>query len=128
MFVRAFPDGGGKKQISIEGLASLWPLWSGTNQELIFATSEISGSREMQIFTTKYRVDEGKFIPERPVRWEGGTASPLAYSTIYDLHPDGERLLVRKLAEEETVQIPDHLVLFGNFFDYVREQLSTSEN
>ncbi|MCH7921095.1 MAG: hypothetical protein IIC50_24390 [Planctomycetes bacterium] len=76
----------------------------------------------------KVRVDEGKFIPERPVRWEGGTASPLAYSTIYDLHPDGERLLVRKLAEEETVQIPDHLVLFGNFFDYVREQLSTSEN
>ncbi len=99
------------------------------NQELIFATSEVSGSREWQIFTAKYRVDEGEFIPDRPVRWEGGTAFEVIYRTTYDLHPDGERLLVRKLVEEEdTEQTLDHVVLFENFFDYVREQLSRSED
>ena len=118
----------GKKQISIEGQGSVWPIWSQTTQELIFTTQETSGSRERQIFTAKYRVDEGIFIPDRPVRWEGGTASQLAYRTIYDLHPDGERLLVRKLVEEEAEQTFDHVVLFENFFDCVREQLSTSEN
>jgi serine/threonine-protein kinase len=129
IFVRSFPGGGGKKQISIEGISSGWPTWSQTDQELIFATNETPGSTDRQIFTAKYRVDEGEFIPDRPVRWEGGTASAAGYHTVYDLHPDGERLLVRKLVEEEdTEQTFDHVVLFENFFDYVREQLSTSKN
>lgn len=75
MFVRSFPGGGGKKQISIEGLGSAWPRWPQTNQELIFATTEMAGSGEYQIFRAKYRVDEGLFIPDRPVRWADGTAS-----------------------------------------------------
>ncbi|MCH8218414.1 MAG: PD40 domain-containing protein [Planctomycetes bacterium] len=104
VFVRSFPGGGGKKQISIEGLGSGWPTWSPTNQELLFYTAETPGSREMQIFTVKYRIDEGVFIPDRPVRWEGGTAFEVIYRTTYDLHPDGERLLVRKLVEEEDTE------------------------
>jgi Tol biopolymer transport system component len=129
VFVRSFPDGGGKKLISIEGLDSFGPVWSKTNQELIFATSEISGSREWQIFAAKYSVDEGAFKPERPVRWQDGTASQFNNKTFCDLHPDGERLLVRRLAGvNDAEQIVDRVVLFENFFDYVREQLSTSEN
>jgi len=129
VFVRSFPSGGGKEQISIEGLGSSWPTWSQTNQELIFSTSEIAGSGEREIFTVKYRIDEGVFIPDRPVRWEGGTAFEATYSTPFDLHPDGERLLVRKREEEDdTDQTFDRVILFENFFDYVRQQLSTSEN
>ena len=95
---------------------------------MIFAASEISGSRERQIFTAKYRIDEGVIIPDRPVRWEGGTVSWAVDVTLYDLHPDGERLLVRNVADiNDTEQTFDHVVLFENFFDYVREQLSTSE-
>ncbi len=116
------------KQISIEGLGSSEPTWSQTNQELVFSTMETSGSSEWQIFTAKYRVDEGEFIPEKPVPWEGGTASHLPFSTYYDLHPDGERLLVSRLADVNDIeQTFDHVVVFENFFDHVREQLSTSE-
>ena len=115
------------KRISIEGVSSREPRWSVPNQELIFATEEISGSGEMQIFTAMYRVDEGVFFPDRPVRWKGGTAYR-GFRTTYDLHPDGQKILVRKLVEEDTEQTFDHVVLFENFFDYVREQLSTSEN
>ena len=119
----------GKKQISIEGQGSVWPIWSQTTQELIFTTQETSGSGEVQIFTTKYRIDDGVFIPDRPVRWEGGTASRADIDTVYDLHPDRERLLVRSFADvNDTEQTFDHVVLFENFFDCVREQLSTSEN
>ena len=95
----------------------------------MFATLETTGSREYQIFTVKYRIDEGVFIPDRPVRWEGGTTSYSPNSTDYDLHPDGERLLVRSVADvNEPEQTIVHVVLFDNFFDYLREQLSTGEN
>jgi len=46
----------------------------------------------------------------------------------YDLHPDGQRLLVRKLASDATEQNFDHVVLFQNFFDYLQEKVPTSGN
>lgn len=44
----------------------------------------------------------------------------------YDLHPDGQRLLVRRPVEdldEEKGQTFDHVVLFENFFEYLRVQV-----
>jgi Tol biopolymer transport system component len=129
VYVCSFPDGGAKKRISIEGFASRVPLWSQTSQELIFATREKSDSKEWQIFSAKYRVENRTFIPERPVRWEGGTTDGSGYPS-YDLHPDGKRLLVSKHLEnesQEAEQTFDHVVLFDNFFDYLRDRVPTGE-
>ena len=129
VYVRSFPDGGGKKQISMEGLDSYGPVWSVTNQELIFTAVETAGRREWQIFTAKYRVDQGVFMPEQPVPWHDGTV--FQYDDIYecDLHPDGERFLVCKVAHvNDTEQTLDQVVLFENFLDHVRAQLATSEH
>ncbi len=96
-----------------------------TSQELIFSTRETSGSEGRQIFTAQYRVEEGAFMPDRPVRWKGG----IALGTSFDVHPDGERLLVKSMADvKDTDPTFDHVVLFENFFEHVRKQLSTSEN
>lgn len=53
----------------------------------------------------------------------------MGYSTTFDLHPDGDRILVRKLVQEEgTEQTFDHVVWVQNFFDYLREQVPTDGN
>ena len=128
--VREFPDrGGGPERISMVGVRSDSPQWAPKSQELLFATDEIPNSWECQIYTATYRVEEGKFIPGNPVRWKGGTAYNMRSSTTYDLDPDGTRILVRKLFHEEgTEQTFDHVVLFENFFDYLREQVPTDGN
>jgi len=126
VFVQRFPGGGGKQQISVEGIASGWPTWSGTGLELIFSTQVMSDSRELQIFVADYRVDGTSFIPDRPIPWQGGTFYARGPDTpSYDLHPDGTRLLVRRLADDKSEQNFDHVVLFENFFDYLREQVPT---
>ena len=128
VFVRSFPDGDGKKQVSVEGLGSAWPFWSATDQELIFATAVKPDSTEMQIFTAKYRIDEGEFMPERPVRWEGASAPMRYLDTSYNLHPDGQRLLVSSVVDvNDAEQAVDHVVLFENFFGYLREHVPISE-
>jgi hypothetical protein len=68
-----------------------------------------------------YSPEGDSFIPGRPIPWAGAI-----YRGFYggiDLHPDGERLLVRPRAEGEVAPIYDHVVLFENFIDYLREQV-----
>jgi serine/threonine-protein kinase len=128
IYTRRFPEGDGLKQISIEGLGSGWPVWSRTSDELLFGTMLPGMGRERQVFIARYRIEGENMIPERPVRWEGATYFDRNGAGGYDLHPDGQRLLVRKLAGDAPEQNFDHVVLFQNFFDYLREKVPTSGN
>ena len=124
VFVRSFPGVGGKTQISIGESDSDWPSWSEPHQELIFCSQ--SSRTERQIFTVKYQIDGEGFIPERPVRWEGAIATSRRTSTIFDLHPDGERVLVRSRVEpSDTEQDFDHVILFENFFAHLEKIVPT---
>jgi serine/threonine protein kinase/Tol biopolymer transport system component len=127
VFVRSFPGRDGEVRISIGNSASRRPRWLETTKELIFS-SDISDSREKQIFSVKYRVEDGEFLPEEPVPWEGGNISSEYRSNNYDVDPNSDRLLVRSLVEaDEPEQTFDHVVVFDNFFEHVRKTLSTNE-
>ncbi len=81
-----------------------------------------------QIFTAKYRIEAGVFIPDPngPVPWKGGIIPGVFLGDAYALHPDGERVLVRTIADaNEVEQTFDHVVLFENFFEHVRKQVPT---
>jgi hypothetical protein len=124
VFVHSFPEGDGKKQISVVGIGAAWPLWSSPHQELTFFTKETPEPGEGQIYTSMFRTEAGAFMADRPVRWEDTQVAPPGNKNTYDLHPDGERLLVKSLADvNDTKQVFDHVVLFENFFDYLREKV-----
>jgi serine/threonine-protein kinase len=128
VFVRSFPDGGGKRQVSYEGLGSVMPVWSPACQELIFGTDGFAGQGELQLFTAGYRAEAGTLTVDRPVRWEGAISSGSSYDTDYDLHPEGERLLVRRVVDvNDMEQTVDRVVLFENFFEYLEKQMSSRQ-
>ena len=84
-FVRAFPDKGGRWQVSSAG--GSYPLWSSNGHELFFRTGD------NQIMVAGYTTNGDSFVPDKPRLWSEkrllnfgliGTAS-------YDIAPDGNR-------------------------------------
>jgi dipeptidyl aminopeptidase/acylaminoacyl peptidase len=123
IFVQRFPEGGGKKRISIDGIASYNPRWSGISGELHFITH--TGGDEQPIyqwFSAGYSIENESIRWEQPQLWSDEQSQEIQY----DLHPDGQRQLVRSPVadpDEEKEQLFDHVVLFENFFEYLRTQV-----
>jgi Tol biopolymer transport system component len=110
IYVRPFPAGGGLWKISNSGGQN--PLWSRNGHELLYQ----AGDQEMAV---SYSVNGGTFVPEKPREWVakvGGTA--------WDLSPDGMRLLVLSpVPSPEAPKAEHEVVLFQNFFDYLRRRV-----
>ena len=52
---------------------------------------------------------------------QGGALVPLLLAKGFQVHPDGDRVLVRTESEDTSGYIHDHVVLFENFDQYLRE-------
>ncbi len=112
VYVRPFPDPGGKWQVSAAG--GVWPTWSRSRQELFYR------GEDGRILVAAYVVEGDRFRAEKPRVW---SPEPLPLrgfvGRIYDLHPDGERFAVLR-ASEEAAASQDKVVLVVNFFDELR--------
>jgi hypothetical protein len=109
IYVRPFPAGGGLWKISNSGGRN--PIWSRNGRELLYQ----AGDREMAV---SYSAKGGTFVAEKPRGWVakvGGGA--------YDLSPDGKRLLVvAPVASPDAPKAEHEVVLFQNFFEYLRQK------
>ena len=115
-YVRAFPDKGGKWQISFG--RGLCPKWSPTSKELFFRTVD---SRMMVV---PYEVTDGTVVPGKP-RFvsETITLTETFLSPNFDVARDGRRLLVFLPAEGEKPNTSIKPVSFlVNFFDEVKRR------
>ena len=66
-----------------------------------------------------YSADGNNFRAEKPQPWSVGRV--LARSVRdFDLHPDGQRFAVRKVAETQAEDKQDKVVFILNFFDELR--------
>ena len=61
VYVRAFPDKGGKWQISNAG--GVYPVWSGNGHELFFRTGD------NRIMVATYAAKADSFVPDKPRVW-----------------------------------------------------------
>ncbi len=122
VFVRAFPGGGGRQQISsdAEGFAS-WVRWSGRTNELIFG--------DRSCFIAAYSQQDERISANTPLQWGSVVAddmfnqSPRVYNS-FDVDPNGSRVLVRKQVNDAAMaETRSHIVLFENFLDYLREKV-----
>jgi WD40-like Beta Propeller Repeat len=115
IYVRAFPDKGGKWQISNSGGA--YPMWSRSGHELFFE------SPDQRIMAASYAVKDDSFVADKPRLWSekqiGGT---VGYRNV-DLAPDGKRIAAFMPAEaREAQQSQNHVTFLLNFFDELRRR------
>jgi len=118
VYVRAFPDKGGKWQISNSG--GVYPVWSRNGRELFFRTED------NQIMGTGYAVKGDSFVADKPRVWSEKRLANVGNTANYDLAPDGKRiaaLMPVETAEGQKAQ--SHVIFLENFFDEVRRRTAT---
>jgi Tol biopolymer transport system component len=117
VYVRAFPDKGGKWQISNSG--GTYPMWSRNGRELFFETLD------NHIMTAAYTVKGDSFVADRPRVWsEKQIEGTPNFLKNVDLAPDGKRIVALMPAESaQGQQAQSHVIFLENFFDEVRRRV-----
>jgi Tol biopolymer transport system component len=121
VYVRAFPPPssgqGGKWQISNSG--GDLPHWSRNGHDLLYQSGD-------QIMAASYTAKGDIFVAEKPRVWIAklGAAAATSGARMWDLAPDGKRVLVAAPIESAETPKQDHEVVFlENFFDYLRQRV-----
>jgi serine/threonine-protein kinase len=117
IYVRAFPDKGGKWQISNNGGA--YPIWSRNGHELFFE------SLDYHILAASYVVKGDSFVADKPRMWsEKHIGGAVNSSRNLDLAPDGKRIVAFMPAGEDkgAPVSQNHVVFLENFFDELRRR------
>jgi len=110
VFVRAFPDSGGRWQISNSGGTN--PVWSPNGHDLLYQSGD-------QIMAVAYTAKGDTFQAETPRLWLSRIGGP-----VWDLATDGKRVAVVTLPDAPSVPKQDHEVVFlFNFFDELRRRV-----
>ena len=116
VYVRAFPDKGGKWQISNSG--GVYPVWSRNGRELFFRT--VDG----QIMVASYTVKGDSFVADKPRVWSEKKIADLGLLPNYDLAPDGKRIVaLMSVGTPEDQKAQSHVIFLENFFDEVRRKV-----
>jgi serine/threonine-protein kinase len=117
VYVRAFPDKGGKWQISNTG--GMYPVWSGNGHELFFRTED------NRIMVATYAAKEDSFVPDKARVWSDKQLANLGPIGVnnYDLAPDGKRIAALMSVESlEARQAQSHVIFLENFGDELQRK------
>ena len=116
VYVRAFPDRGGKWQISNSG--GVYPVWSRNGREIFFETLD------NRIMVSAYTMKGDSFAADKPRMWsEQRVVGVPGAVRNFDLAPDGKRIAALMPAEApEDQKAQNHLIFLQNFFDEVRRR------
>jgi serine/threonine-protein kinase len=119
VYGRAFPDKGGKWQISIAG--GEYPVWSGNGHELFFRGDD------NRIMVATYSAKADSFVPDKPRLWSDKQLANIGTISTYDLAPDGKRIAgvmpVETLETPGAQQTQNHVVFLMNFADELQRKV-----
>jgi dipeptidyl aminopeptidase/acylaminoacyl peptidase len=117
VYVRAFPDKGGKWQISNSG--GRYPMWSRDGHELFFETLD------NRIMVAAYTAKGDSFVADKPRPWsEKKIAGTDNATRTFDLAPDGKRIAAVMPAEgPEAQQTQNHVTFLENFADELQRKV-----
>jgi Tol biopolymer transport system component/tRNA A-37 threonylcarbamoyl transferase component Bud32 len=118
VYVRAFPDKGGKWQISNVG--GSYPTWASKGHELFFR------AEDNRIMVVTYATKADSFIPDKPRLWSDKQLANFGTigTSSYDLAPDGNRIAALMPVESsQTKQSQNHVVFLENFFDELQRKV-----
>ena len=116
VYVRAFPDKGGKWLVSNSG--GVVPEWSRNGRELFYRTSD------QHIMVVAYTVKGDVFVADKPRLWtEKRLAdSPPNATQNLDIAPDGKRFVALMPAAAPDQNAQNHVIFLQNFADEVRRR------
>ncbi len=109
VYVNAFPDPGGRRQVSVDGGTE--PVWSRDGSELFYR-------RGVALMVAAVETTPDFRVRSREVLFEGPYTQWVWHSN-YGVHPDGERFVMIKPVEGQ--QSPS-LVVVLNWFEELRRQ------
>jgi hypothetical protein len=116
IYVRAFPDKGGKWQVSNAG--GVFPAWSPVGRELFFR------SPENQVMVAAYSVKGDSFVADKPRLWSDKRLAIRGTTSTYDVAPDGKRIAALMPGEgPEAQRAQNHVIFLQTFFDELRRRV-----
>jgi eukaryotic-like serine/threonine-protein kinase len=115
VYVRPFPNPGGKWQVSTGGGG--YPKWSRNGKELFYRTID------SKIMVVTYTASGDSFRADKPQLWSPGQFTDRGGSFNFDLHPDGKRFAVLKASGTEQTPVVNKVSFIFNFFDELRRKL-----
>ena len=119
IYVQAFPQKNGKRQISTE--RGTFPAWSRNGTELFFWQF----APDNQLMAVSYKIRGDGFIADRPRVWSKKIVS-FSTTRSYDPAPDGKHIVA--LTPADTPQEPhDRVIFLLNFFDELRRRVPLSK-
>ena len=118
VYVQAFPDGHGKRQISY-GRGS-YPAWSPNGRDLFFVSKGV-------LMSASYQARGSSFFVEAPRVWFEKEIASFPSTKSYDLAPDGKHIVA--LMRADTPEEPhDRVIFLLNFFDELRRRVPSNPN
>ena len=121
VYVRAFPDNGGKWQISNTG--GMYPTWSPNGHELFYRTED-----SRMILVASYTVKGDAFVADKPRIWLETMLADAGLNQNFDLASDGKRIAALMPAQNAGVQVAQNQVIFlENFVDELRRKVPTGK-
>jgi serine/threonine-protein kinase len=116
IYVRAFPDKGGKWQVSNTG--GEFPKWSRDGRELFFR------NLDNQVMVASYSVKGDSFVADKPRLWSEKRLGVRGNTPTYDVAPDGKRIAALMSADAPgQQQAQNHVIFLENFFDELRRRV-----
>jgi len=108
IYVRPFPEGNGKWQVSVSG--GVFPRWRGDGKELFYVTPGMD--KLMAVVVEATSVFQSK-IPQMLFPLSGrGLLAEAEDDTLYDVTPDGQRFLIAMPVREKD---PSYVTLVLNW-------------
>ena len=124
VFVRAFPDEGGRWQISTNGGTA--PIFSQNGKDLFYF--DVPDDR---IMVASYSAKGNTFVAEKPRVWSRQSVALTMSGSVgaqYDVAPDGKRLAIAASAGGSTQQDAGHVIFLENFLDELQRKVPLSGN
>jgi serine/threonine-protein kinase len=116
VYVRAFPDGHGKRQIS-EPFGTV-PTWSRNGRDLFFKANRV-------LMAASYQVRGDSVVAETPRVWFEKKIANFPSTKSYDPAPDGKRI-VALMSADMPEEPHDRVILLLKFFDELQKRVPTN--
>jgi Tol biopolymer transport system component len=108
VYVRPFPGAGPAVQVSSAG--GEFPTWSPTRHEIVYGL-------EGQVMVVPYAVQNARFTVEKARPWPGGRYQTRGRNRMFDLHPDGDHVVLALAAAPARNGTNATAQFVFNFFD-----------
>jgi len=115
VYVRPFPPGPGKWQISREGGA--WPRFARDGKQLFYVAPD------GHLMAVDYQAKADSFEAGNPRSWTDSTLNAVGSLSPYDVAPDGKRIVAISRSSDSDDKGSVHVELILNFFDELRRRI-----